>query len=104
MRNGTVWPSCSPGPRVAALFPEEAAGEDRLIAQLQFVPAGTPSVQEQDSADLPLKERLLQSPETYRLDYYYYFLLFIMTMTIELDGKSTISRKCYSGLEPPAGV
>ena len=69
MRNGTVWPSCSPGPRVAALFPEEAAGEDRLIAQLQFVPAGTPSVQEQDSADLPLKERLLQSPETCKLDY-----------------------------------
>ena len=102
MRNGTVWPSCSPGPRVAALFPEEAAGEDRLIAQLQFVPAGTPSVQEQDSADLPLKERLLQSPQTCRLDYYYYCLLLIMT--IELDGKSTISRKCYSGLEPPAGV
>ena len=64
-----MWPSCSPGPRVAALFPEEAAGEDRLIAQLQFVPAGTPSVQEQDSADLPLKERLLQSPETCKLDY-----------------------------------
>ena len=56
MRNGTLWPRCSPGPRVSALFPEEAAGEDRLIAQLQFVPAGTPSVQEQDSADLPLKE------------------------------------------------
>ena len=65
-----MWPTCSPGPRAAALFPEEAAGEDRLIAQLQFVPAGTPSVREQDSADLPLKELLLQSLETCTLDYY----------------------------------
>ena len=85
MRNGTVWPSCSPGPRAAALFPEEAAGEDRLIAQLQFVPAGTPSVQEQDSADLPLKERLLQSPETCRLDYYYYCNIVYYFFVCEAD-------------------